>query len=146
VVIDPRTRRVLWVGRERSRAAVRPFFELLGAAGCAQIRAVAMDMSAADAGEVRAHCPNAEMVYELFHVVAKYGREVVHRVRVDEANRPRDDKPACKVVKSARWQQTHRLRLPRRRRLLPQNPRRLPRKTVMNRKNRPPGGAGGRGH
>jgi transposase len=103
VVIDPRTRRVLWVGRDRSREAVRPFFELLGAAGCAQIRAVAMDMSAAYAGEVRAHCPNAEIVYDLFHVVAKYGREVVDRVRVDEANRLRDDKPARKVVKSARW-------------------------------------------
>jgi transposase len=29
-----------------------------------------MDMSAAYAGEVRAHCPNAEIVYDLFHVVA----------------------------------------------------------------------------
>jgi transposase len=103
VVIDPRTRRVLWVGRERSRAAVRPFFELLGAAGCQRIKAVAMDMSAAYAGEVRAHCPNAEIVYDLFHVVAKYGREVIDRVRVDEANRLRADKPARKVVKSSRW-------------------------------------------
>jgi transposase len=103
VVIEPRTRRVLWVGRDRSRAAIRPFFELLGEAGCRRIRAVAMDMSAAYAGEVRAHCPNAEIVYDLFHVVAKYGREVIDRVRVDEANRLRDDKPARKVVKSARW-------------------------------------------
>jgi transposase len=103
VVIDPRSRRVLWVGRERSREAVRPFFEQLGEAGCRRIKAVAMDMSAAYANEVRAHCPNAEIVYDLFHVVAKYGREVVDRVRVDEANRLRDDKPARKVVKSARW-------------------------------------------
>ena len=103
VVIDPRSRRVLWVGRDRSREAVRPFFELLGEAGCRRIKAVAMDMSAAYANEVRAHCPNAEIVYDLFHVVAKYGREVVDRVRVDEANRLRDDKPARKVVKSARW-------------------------------------------
>ncbi|MGQ5916900.1 hypothetical protein ACUNH4_22885, partial [Serratia sp. IR-2025] len=26
--------------------------------------------------EVRHHCPQAEVVYDLFHVVAKYGREV----------------------------------------------------------------------
>jgi transposase len=103
VIIEPRTRRVLWVGRDRSREAVRPFFELLGEAGRARIKAVAMDMSAAYANEVRAHCPNAEIVYDLFHVVAKYGREVVDRVRVDEANRLRADKPARKVVKSARW-------------------------------------------
>jgi transposase len=36
---------------------------------------------------VKEHCPNAAVVYDLFHVVAKYGREVVDRVRVDEANR-----------------------------------------------------------
>lgn len=28
-----------------------------------------------------------------FHVVAKYGREVIDRLRVDEANRLRHDKP-----------------------------------------------------
>ncbi len=43
------------------------------------------------------------MVYDLFHVVAKYGREVVDRVRVDEANRVKDDKPALKVIKGSRW-------------------------------------------
>lgn len=51
---------------------------------------------------MRKHCPNAEVVYDLFHVVAKYGREVIDRVRVDEANRLQDDKPARRVVKTAR--------------------------------------------
>ncbi|MEZ8446352.1 transposase, partial [Vibrio splendidus] len=31
--------------------------------------------------EVQAHCPNAKVVYDLFHVVAKFGREVMDRVR-----------------------------------------------------------------
>lgn len=103
VVVDPERKRVLWVGRGRSRAEVRPFFELLGPARCAQIRAVAMDMSTAFDLEVRMHCPNAEVVYDLFHVVAKYGREVIDRVRVDEANRLRGDKHARRVVKTSRW-------------------------------------------
>ena len=103
VVMEPRTRRVLWVGRDRSREAIRPFFDLLGEAGCRRIKAVAMDMSAAYANELRARCPQAEIVYDLFHVVARYGHDVIDRVRVDEANRLRADKPARKVVKSARW-------------------------------------------
>src|SRR5690606_39581922 len=78
-------------------------FELLGPVRCAQVRAVAMDMNSAYDLEVRAHCPNAEVVYDLFHVVAKYGREVIDRVRVDEADRPRADKPARRVVKTSRW-------------------------------------------
>ena len=103
VVIDPTCKRVLWVGRGRSREEVRPFFELLGPERCKQIVAVAMDMNAAYDQEVRQHCPNAEVVYDLFHVVAKYGREVVDRVRVDEANKVKDDKPARKVIKGSRW-------------------------------------------
>ena len=55
------------------------------------------------AEEVRAQCPKARIVYDLFHVVAKYGREVIDRVRVDEANRLRADKQARKVVKHSRW-------------------------------------------
>ena len=103
VVIDMETGRVLWVGRGRGREDVRRFFELLGPKRCRAIRAVAMNMHAAYAEEVRVYCPQAEVVYDLYHVVAKYGREVIDRVRVDEANRLRDDKEARKVVKGARW-------------------------------------------
>ncbi|HAT3667251.1 TPA: ISL3 family transposase [Citrobacter freundii] len=103
VVVEPERKRVLWVGRGRSRAEVRPFFEWLGPDGCRRLRAVAMDMNTAYDLEVRQHCPNAEVVYDLFHVVAKYGREVIDRVRVDEANRLRDDRSARKVVKTSRW-------------------------------------------
>ena len=68
-----------------------------------QIRAVAIDMTTAYELEIKANCPNAEVVYDLFHVIAKYGREVIGRVRVDAANRLRHDKPARKVVKRAHW-------------------------------------------
>ena len=44
-----------------------------------------------------------ERVYARFHVVAKYGREVIDRVRVDQANQLRDDKAARKVIKGSRW-------------------------------------------
>jgi transposase len=103
VIVEPRTKRVLGVGRGRGREDVRPFFEALGEQGRARLKAVAMDMNGAYEEEVRAHCPGAAIVYDLFHVVAKDGREVIDRVRVDEANRLRGHKAARKVVKSARW-------------------------------------------
>lgn len=53
--------------------------------------------------EIRKQCPHAEIVFDLYHVVAKYGREVIDRVRVDQANQLRHDKPARKVLKSSRW-------------------------------------------
>jgi transposase len=103
VVLDADTRRVLWIGEGRSRAAVRPFFKSLGPEGCARIQAVAMDMNSAFDLEVRLHCPKARIVYDLFHVVAKYAREVIGRVRVDAANKLREDKPARRVVKRSHW-------------------------------------------
>lgn len=110
-VVDPRTARVLWVGRGRGREALRPFFQLLGPAGCARLEAVVMDMWEAYELETRAHCPHAAIVYDLFHVVAKYGREVVDRVRVDETNRVaraggphhRRAQTLRRVIKGTRW-------------------------------------------
>lgn len=102
VIMDAERTRVLWVGHGNSREAIRPFFELLGEQ-CRQLEAVAMDMNTAFDLEVKQHCPQAEVVYDLFHVVARYGRKVIDRIRVDQANALQHDKPARKVVKQARW-------------------------------------------
>lgn len=103
VIVEPYRKEVLWVGPGRSRESIRPFFQSLGPDGCRRLKAVAMDMNASYAQEIRLHAPQASIVYDLFHVVAKFGREVIDRVRVDEANRLRHDKKARKVVKTARW-------------------------------------------
>ena len=102
VIMDAERTRVLWVGHGNSREAIRPFFELLGE-HCQRIEAVAMDMNTAFDLEVKQHCPQAEVVYDLFHVVARYGRDVIDRIRVDQANLLREDKPARKAVKQSRW-------------------------------------------
>jgi transposase len=103
VIVDPYRREVLWVGRGRGSEDVRPFFELLGDRGRKQLYAVAMDMHAPYEKEVRAQCPNVEIVYDLFHVVAKYGREVVDRVRIDQTRKVKEDKAAYEVIKGTKW-------------------------------------------
>jgi len=103
VVVDPIGRQVLDRGQGRSRETARAFFEQLPPGVAKRIEAVAIDMTTAYELEINAHCPQAEIVYDLFHVVAKYGREVIDRVRVDQANQLRHDRPARKVLKSSRW-------------------------------------------
>ena len=49
-----------------------------------------MDMNSAFDREARQHCPNARVVYDLFHVIAKYGRKVIDRVRVAPGLAARD--------------------------------------------------------
>jgi len=102
VIADAKTLKVLWVCEGNRREDIRPFFKKLGKYRN-NIQAVAMDMNASFDLEVKRYCPRAEVVYDLFHVVAKYGREVIDRVRVDQANALRDDKQARKNVKQGRW-------------------------------------------
>ena len=97
VIVEPVRKRVLWVGRGRGREDIRPFFELLGAHALPGPQAAVMDMNAGYEHEVQAHCPNAAIVFDLFHVVAKYGREVIDRVRVDRANELRADRRGRRV-------------------------------------------------
>jgi transposase len=111
VVAQPETREVLWVGRGKGREDVRPFFELLGPAGCAALEVAVLDMNGAYEVETRAQCPQAAIVYDLFHVLAKYGREVIDRVRLEETNRiarvghPNDARTRAerRVIKGTRW-------------------------------------------
>ena len=103
VIVEPTRKRVLWIGRGRGREDIRPFFELLGPERCARLKAAVMDMNTGFHLEVKARCPNAAIVFDLFHVVAKYGREVIDRVRVDRANELRSDRPSRRIVKGARW-------------------------------------------
>jgi transposase len=103
VIVEPTRKRVLWIGRGRAREDIRPFFALLGPQRCLKLKAAVMDMNAGYELEVRAHCPQAVIVFDLFHVIAKYGREVIDRVRVDRANELRADRPGRQIVKGARW-------------------------------------------
>ena len=102
IFVEPERKQVLWVCRGRGREDIRPFFEKLGVEGCRRIEAVAMDMNGAFEEEVRAQCPQAEIVYDQFHVVAKYGREVVDAVRMAEA-RKQTSRGDRQLIKGSRW-------------------------------------------
>jgi transposase len=102
IFVEPTRKQVLWVCKGRSREDIRPFFERLGVAGRPRLQAVAMDMNGAYEAEVKAQCPQAQIVYDPFHVVAKYGREVVDEVRTQEVRR-QPDRRGREVIKGSRW-------------------------------------------
>ncbi len=112
VVVEVPTRRVLWVNRGRDGGALAGFFALLGPEGCARLEAVVLDLWRPYLKAVRTACPNAAIVYDLFHAVARYATEVLDRVRVDETNRLQrpqrhhyraQAEAARRVIKGARW-------------------------------------------
>lgn len=63
------TGRVVWVGKGKSSETLGKFFEELGPDRAAKLLAVAMDLSDAYAKAVRAWAPNADLIFDRFHVV-----------------------------------------------------------------------------
>jgi transposase len=82
VVVDHDTGLLVWAGEGRSRAALKAFFDLLGADRCAQITHVSADGAAYITEEVTARCPHAVLGIDPFHVV-KWANQALARVRID---------------------------------------------------------------
>jgi len=81
VVYDLERRVLLWVGEDRTEEAVKKFFtEEMGKRRCQTLRVVCMDMWAAYANLVRAHAPNAQILFDRFHIV-KHLNEALDSVR-----------------------------------------------------------------
>jgi transposase len=100
-VLDLETGRIVWVGKGRTEATLTSFFEELTPEQRGCIEAVATDMAAGFRNAVEKACPRAALVYDLFHVVAKYSREVVDVVRLEEAKK--QDEAGRKLIKGSRY-------------------------------------------
>lgn len=76
--MDAETHRALWVCKGKAGADVKAFFELLKEKKLAdKIRSVSMDMNACFPSLVRQYCPNATVLYDLFHVLQMFTRNVL---------------------------------------------------------------------
>ena len=83
VVLDYITGRVVWVGEGRSKETLDEFFGDMTAEQKAGIEAVAMDMWEPFINRFKEHCPQAKIVFDLFHLVKAFG-EVIDEVRRSE--------------------------------------------------------------
>ncbi len=105
VVVDLDTARVIWVGYGKTVSTLNKFFKLCGAEGCKQIQVVAMDQNASYEISVKNHCPNAVVVYDLFHMIAKFGLTVLSQIRTKLAMKYKDEgnRSMYYDIKSSRW-------------------------------------------
>lgn len=101
VVEDLEKKTVPYVAENRTTESLAGFYQALGAEKCARIEAVAMDMWPAYQEATREHCPNAELVYDFFHLVMSYGRDVIDKVRVQEYARASAEHQA--VIKGSKY-------------------------------------------
>ena len=86
-VMDLEQGDVLWVGTGRAIKDFEKFFEDMPSDTLSSVIAVAMDMNASYNKLVTQHLPNAQIVYDRFHMQSQYGRDVLGVVRLDEARK-----------------------------------------------------------
>jgi transposase len=67
-VVDHIARKVVWVGEGKSVATVDAFFKALGPKRSAQLKSVTIDMSPAYIEAVTRGAPQAQIVFDRFHV------------------------------------------------------------------------------
>ncbi len=81
VVYDLERRALLWVGEDRTKEAVRKFFtEEMGRRRRQRLRVVCMGMWAPYAKRVQDHAPQAQLLFDRFHIVKRLN-EAVDAVR-----------------------------------------------------------------
>ena len=86
-VMDLEQGDVLWVGKGRAMKDFEKFFEDVPSDSLSAVIAVAMDMNASYNKLVAKHLPNAQIVYDRFHMQSQFGRDVLGVVRLDEARK-----------------------------------------------------------
>ena len=92
--------RVVWIGEGKSAAVLGQFFEKLGRKRAKELEVIAMDMSGAYKKSVEEWAPNADIVYDRFHVV-KLLLDAVDEVRREICRELDGDRR--KVLKGTRF-------------------------------------------
>lgn len=101
VVVDHVAGHVIWAKPGRNADTLKAFFTELGPARCAKLEAVTIDMSAAYIQAVTECAPQAQLVFDRFHV-QQLVQKAVDEVRRDEV-REASSKAERKQLKGTRW-------------------------------------------
>jgi transposase len=100
VVLDYDSGRVVWTGEGHDKETPDRFFGGMTAEQKAALQAVAIDMWDPYINRIRHHCPQALIVFDLFHLVKGYGH-VIDEVRREEVRKAVG--PLKPVVKGSRY-------------------------------------------
>lgn len=101
--VDLDSGRPLWVCKGRDGDAVRAVCrDVFGETVCAGIEAVSMDMWEPYEQAVSEFMPQAKIVWDKFHIIKNYNRDVLGRVRIDEAKKCQS-KEEREKWKGSRW-------------------------------------------
>ena len=86
-VMDLENGEVLWVGKGRSKADFAKFFDEIEPSFITGVMAVAMDMNASYYLLFQEMLPQAQIVFDRYHMQTQFGKDVLGVVRLNEARK-----------------------------------------------------------
>jgi transposase len=102
-VVDHEKHRIVWAAKGKSSETLNKFFDELGDERGKKIEIVTIDMSAAFIKSIKTKVPNAQIVFDLFHVL-KLASEAVDEVRREKVRGLKEDDPqGAAAIKKSRW-------------------------------------------
>jgi len=100
VVVDHLSGSVVWAQKGKNADTLRAFFEQLGPERVANLEAVTIDMSAAYIKAVTEASPQAQIIFDRFHV-QRLAHDALDQVRRDEVRQAEPSER--KALKKTRW-------------------------------------------
>jgi len=103
-VVDHVRKRIVWASEGKDSDTLDLFFDELGPERAAKLEIITIDMSAAFIKSIEAKAPNAQIVFDLFHVL-KLASNALEEVRREISARLRrlDNPDAAAAVKKSRF-------------------------------------------
>ena len=87
VIMDLETGHVLYLAKGRKKQTVYDFIGFVGEDWMGNVEAVACDMNSDFQEAFEERCPHIQVIFDHFHIVQHFNRDVVDRVRKDEQAR-----------------------------------------------------------
>lgn len=100
VVLDLERTKVVWAGKGRGKETLDKFFTEIGETKAKEITAIATDMWDPYLKSISEHAPQANVVFDKFHVIAEYSR-MIDRVRNEEYRAASNS--GKKIIKGSRY-------------------------------------------
>lgn len=99
VIVDQRTRKVIWVSHSRRKEALDMFFNLIGEEACEKIKIVAMDQHRGYGESVREHCPRAKVVWDKFHLLQNFNKALNDERKYEFSQAEQSGKDVMKLLR-----------------------------------------------
>jgi len=100
IVVDLLHGDVVWIGKGRSQESLEAFFREIGPERCAQLQVVATDLHAPFHLAVRRCAPQAELVFDHFHLVKLLNQALDELRREEFGKRAQEER---RWIKGTRW-------------------------------------------